>query len=517
MTALTGPNFGRKSSASTPPNGHKSKTVSRALRSLVLIAMGFLTLLGWAVASPVGGSPDDNFHMTSIWCAAGYEEGICEPSDAAGERLVPQRVAYGSLCFAFEPEVSGVCGYSDTGLVSTGHGNFSGVYPPVFYGVMSLFVSENIDASVLAMRAFNAAIAVVLIGGLFAFAPSRLRGPLIWGTLASAIPMGVYLVASVNPSGWAFLSAATLWVAIVGFFTSPSTSRRIGLAAIAIVAAVLGAGSRGDSALFVAFGAVIACVLTFDRSRSWLLKATLPLLILVIGAWSYLSSAQVSAALEGEMAGEAPESVDVFNGLLRTIPLIQRLWVGNFGIQDLGWGDTPMPAIVWVTTTFIYSALVFFGVSGRLAWRKGLSLATIALALVFIPSWIIVQNQVAVGAIVQPRYVLPLIVIFAGVALFGSERLDLGLSFVQRWAVVLGLAGANSMALYSVLRRYLTGIEYNGLDLDADIEWWWSGFLLSPNAVWIGASLAFFTLLARLMASDSTGRKGARHLTSPSE
>ena len=35
--------------------------------------LAILALACWALASPVGSSPDDNFHLASIWCAGGNE------------------------------------------------------------------------------------------------------------------------------------------------------------------------------------------------------------------------------------------------------------------------------------------------------------------------------------------------------------------------------------------------------------------------------------------------------------
>ncbi len=81
-----------------------------------------------------------------------------------------------------------------------------------------------------------------------------------------------------------------------------------------------------------------------------------------------------------------------------------------------------------------------------------------------VPSWIIVQNGAEVGVLVHPRYVLPLQVLLMGLtALRRRPILVLGLSRVQRWINRLGLAGANATALYTTLRRYLTGTDYAGL------------------------------------------------------
>ena len=43
----------------------------------------FVMCAGWALTSPPGSSPDDDFHLTSIWCAAGTQDGRCELVEGA--------------------------------------------------------------------------------------------------------------------------------------------------------------------------------------------------------------------------------------------------------------------------------------------------------------------------------------------------------------------------------------------------------------------------------------------------
>ena len=44
----------------------------------VAILSAILTLSGWALSSPIGSSPDDDFHLPSIWCGQGFRDGLCE-------------------------------------------------------------------------------------------------------------------------------------------------------------------------------------------------------------------------------------------------------------------------------------------------------------------------------------------------------------------------------------------------------------------------------------------------------
>ena len=40
----------------------------RILAVIALIASVFGTGVAWAVSSPIGASPDDDYHLGSIWC-----------------------------------------------------------------------------------------------------------------------------------------------------------------------------------------------------------------------------------------------------------------------------------------------------------------------------------------------------------------------------------------------------------------------------------------------------------------
>lgn len=47
-----------------------------ALTAGLLLLLMLLTGLGWAVGSPAGSSPDDDYHLGSIWCPRPVE-GSC--------------------------------------------------------------------------------------------------------------------------------------------------------------------------------------------------------------------------------------------------------------------------------------------------------------------------------------------------------------------------------------------------------------------------------------------------------
>ncbi len=99
-------------------------------------------------------------------------------------------------------------------------GNFTGAYPPVFYAVMGWFAGDNITSSVIAMRLINSALFVALGTLLFVLLPAMRRPTLVWGWLITTMPLGLFLIASNNPSGWAVTGVGTAWLALLGYYES---------------------------------------------------------------------------------------------------------------------------------------------------------------------------------------------------------------------------------------------------------------------------------------------------------
>jgi hypothetical protein len=231
----------------------------------------------------------------------------------------------------------------------------------------------------------------------------------------------------------------------------------------------------------------VAAVLGFRRDRRYLLDLILPLALTAVAVAFFLSSGQ-SAIVGGETAVDS-QRYSTWQLVLLNVQGLPQLWAGAFGSWGLGWLDTTLPGIVWVTSLTVFAAVVFWGLRSGDA-RKWLALAGAAAAVVAVPLYILVHDGIVVGEAVQPRYVYPLIVIFGGVAVAGLVRADLGLRRLQLLVVVIGLTVANSVALHVNLRRYVTGLDVVGLNLDRDVEWWWNA-PVSPMGVWIVGSLAF--------------------------
>ncbi|PFG38691.1 putative membrane protein DUF2142 [Georgenia soli] len=490
-----------------------------------------VTLLAWSVASPVGSSPDEDFHLASIWCGQGEREGVCEPGATAVEQSVPAPVA-GGICYALESSLSAEC-YEERmdapveQMVSTGRGNFTSIYPAGFYWVNSLLVGENVETSVLAMRALNAILVVGVLTALYALLPRSRRNAVALAVTITLIPLGAFLVASINPSGWAIFAALAVFVGLSGFFESEGR-RRYALGGVTLVAAFMGTGSRADSAAYVVVAAFSAIFLHWWRpgTASWWRPVRLrwsdlvaPALVLTMAAAFFFASRQsralssgntISAAMEDPTA-DTPGKLGMGQLLWDNGMNVPSLWAGVFGSWDLGWLDTEMPAFVAVGGLVVFGAIVFTALP-HVTRRDGLVLAGILGLLWLLPMVLMFRANAPVGGAVQPRYIMPLMVLLAGVALWRSAvggRLSRG----QLGLMVATLALANSFAMHNNIRRYVTGDDVTGFNLNALPEWWWDS-AVSPMVVWLVGSAAFagflLAIVSRMGAWDRTPGAGTR-------
>lgn len=478
---------------------------TRKIIAAVIVPLALLVaLLAWAVSSPPGSSPDEDYHMGSIWCAQGEIEGRCELTTDDEHRALPADVVQAAACFAFHSGQAATCPLDEGSMAPTKRGNwYDNGYPPVFYATMGAFVSADLSVSIITMRAVNVVIFLATLGALFVLLPSRMRHLLTWGALIGIVPLGAFLIPSVNPSSWAILQASGLWLALWGFFEQ-SGKKKLGLAALATILMVIGAGARGDAAAYGVLAVAVAVVLGWRRDRRFLLELLLPALLVAIAAAFFLSGGQ-SGVLTAETGNESSGTFSLIVANLQALPL---LWIGALGFWGLGWLDTPMPALVWVTSVVLFGAVIFWGLRKGNA-RKWIALFGVGAGLIMVPMYILGREGIFVGTGVQARYIFPLMVIFAGVALVGTHRPDLGMSRAQLIVVVTGLTVANSLALHTNMRRYITGLDGRGINLDRDAEWWWNT-PLSPMTIWIAGSIAFFIAVATLAWFAATTERASR-------
>src|SRR5829696_2920439 len=285
-------------SGASAPDGAEPRSPRWDRRRIgVLVATAVLTVVvgaAWAVASPVGSSPDDDFHLASIWCSDLAPDDSCvkgprTPGFYDRNVEVPAPIARVTLdCFIMRPAISAGCAApaADRPGLWPSRANFD-YYPGGYYDLMAPLVTDRPAASVIAMRMTSWVLCCGLIGASLAVAERRTRRAFLLALVVSAVPLGLFVFASTNPSGLAVAGTFASTCALATFLTSTSRRRTV----VSGVIAVLGAGaaliSRSDAGIWLGVAAV-ATVLVTGMWRRWRPRLLLPAAVVVVGAAAVL-------------------------------------------------------------------------------------------------------------------------------------------------------------------------------------------------------------------------------------
>lgn len=474
---------------------------------MIGFVLAFGSLVGWSFASAPGSSPDDDFHLASIWCGLGEQAGRCEASTNPEWRQMPAKVL-AATCHAYRSEIDASCMFAGDleRMQDNSRGNWIGLYPPAYYTFAALFVGPEVGATVITIRIFNSALFLAVIALLLTIGPPMLRRFAVVAPLVTTIPLGAFIIASINPSSWAITSAVAV---SGGLILLPRVTgwRQWAAAGLAIFGAFIGSGARSDSAITTGVAVVVALILGVGRDRrtTWLLVSSGAVAI-AIGAAYLLSAGQSNAAVTG-LSGTPPTSAGASFALLASLFFkIPALLAGVFGsppVGSLGWFDVSLVAWVWVAAGSVFVIVIWLALRS-VSRRRMIAIAFAAIALYGYALALQVQSQKPVGDTIQPRYVLPLLIVLAIAALADVHAMR-GLSRIaplQLWVPLAALAIANAMALYSTMHRYVNGDGTSGYLLDVDVGWWWTlPPAISPTLAWLLAAGAYAALLAFLAVS----------------
>jgi len=476
-----------------------SKKVARW--TSISIVSAIMTLGAWAFASPIGSTPDDDYHLVSIWCGQGFRDGICEEGSQPREVIVRETLMEYSFCYAFDPDKTARCEQTES-FGPTTRSN-AGENPRVFYWVMSWFASNDLTTSIISIRFFNSILLVLGFAAVVFALPRHLRRVPVVSAVSIAVPLGLFILPSTNPSSWGIYAVILFFSAFLGFVATKDRRSRWILGPIALITLLMAAGSRPDSALYTLVAVAAVIITTFTRKMINPVNISIAAALLLMGAIFLFGSANTSATLTGAPGG----GNTTFTGgqLYANVTNLPTLWVGGFGVWGLGWLDTAMSPIVWVVgwgvfLSVVFSAIMYFNL------QQGLSVTLIFAALIFVPLLALTASGLLVGQFVQPRYLTALLGMLVAAAMFRTS-MNSGplMSRAQVWIIGLALVFAHFIALRTNLGRYLTGMSSVEENLDYGFEWWWVArpaaneiFWFSPNLVWITGSVAFAVFLVSL-------------------
>ena len=489
---------------------------SKILRFFLISSGLFLSLSSWALSSPVSSSPDDDFHLGSIWCANGFVDGVCQAYGEInmGGRTQVEISSIGSPCFAGNPTLTAACQESQFKVPLQGAYANTGLYPSGFYKFQSNFVLDRGALSVVLMRTVNSLIFTALFLLAIASTASKNKLPVALVFLLSSIPMGMFVIPSTNPSSWFYIAILLNWSYQVNLVTNSRTRIRAFTSGVGmLLTGIMALESRQDGKYFIIFSILVTYLLIWNSygiKKSWV--HAVPLSLFALSLLRFLSSNSFQGFGPSGSGVEINFASYVVTSLLRSI----EIPLGNLGLLPpgasigiLGWLDTPIPNLVPLITIGLFVGWLFLltkndGVAKNIAYFFTL------LVLFGLPFYYLFIGRNLVGEYVQPRYLIGTLPIFliASIGLKRNYSLEFNAVISNRLLIsALLLSVANSLSLYSNLKRYTHGFQdQQMINLDSSVNWWWP-IPITPNFVLIIGSLSFLIFVLALVSYVNSNNK----------
>lgn len=421
----------------------RTRLADRPVRLWCVAFAGFFLLIGsWAVAQPYDASADEHDHM---YRAYGVASGEIRPEPTAAIRgtgafqtvakgLIrpwPSVTVGGQAAWTVEPpcwlfkRASAACAEPPSAdatpvVVASGAGR----YNPVYYGLvgMPLKLWPGWPGVLLARLLSAAMCAAFLAGAITAIVRYSRHGLMMAGLVASATPLMLQFMASVNPNGPEMAAGIALFAGGIPLLIGRASATSKGLLALVGLSAVALATFRPTGLLFLGMTAIMFFLplrasnlraLWAERAvRLWVAGIILACVAAV--AWIFTSKATNLGTF-------------TFGRTLTTGEAIvgeTERWGWNYlpqFISELDWAtDVQLPAPIYFTWAFVAAALAIFGVvfgRGVDRWRM---FAVLAGGL-FVPAAVQVLSVNAVGFITQGRYLLPMLV---GLLILGAYIME---------------------------------------------------------------------------------------------
>ena len=226
-----------------------SEFQTKKLKSIFLgflVAVGAMITLGsWALSSPPGSGPDDEFHLAGIWCSHGFRKQFCEKVANRDYVKVPLVLHRNGgprtvFCYAGNSQISAGCirgldAEAVTKLELTNR--VMQAYSPRFYYLNGYLTSANTNGAILMMRFFQIAIFFGLISFMI-YSSGECKWAILLALFVGMVPVGLFIIPSTNPSSWAIAGVVSAAICAMNIFMSSRRSHRV-IAVIGFVVALL--------------------------------------------------------------------------------------------------------------------------------------------------------------------------------------------------------------------------------------------------------------------------------------
>jgi len=443
----------------------------------------FLTV-AWVMASPVGDSSDEPYHIAYAWGTVTgqtiFDEGLVStPVGPATWVRIPQKLLQypDTNCYKFHQDKRVTqCSPipADNRSLVTKPSNMSR-YPPLFYALEGAELRAATAADLSGPRVLYGARLTAAVLSWFAVAlgfflisrrfPSHV---VALATLLALPPTAWFMASSVNPNGFEIASAYLLAAAVLAIrFDNATGPRSVSAILVVPIGTLLLAWTRPLSWVWASLILAVLLVPTGRRNGgSWFRQLPVRRLgavggiatLLILGS-SVIWFGYAFQLRSSKLGAVAPSVVWAgLNPLGRaSLLLLHTGKIFSEQIGYFGWLDTPLPAfalLAWVSVTAVAAAV---WVAGRSTFVPRWSLG----AFLCIAYLVALLDEYRGGWGWQGRYLLPItaaVCVFAVPGLTnGLERLA-ALRQIVPWMMIL-LMGVNALSVVWFLFRNVYGVR----------------------------------------------------------
>lgn len=474
---------------------------SKVKTGIVYALLSFLLLTGWSLASPPGSSPDEDLHLSSVWCNAKYQDGECYS--------IPQRIVEIGSCYFYDASEISTCEENITNTEIKPERVFLDNF---YYNFLSKFASlGSIDETTVKVRIVNSLLASIALFAIVILTPRSIFLPVLVSWLIVNIPLGFFILSSVNPSSWSFIFSYLALPMIYKVLSKDRGPNSIVISLLVLILAfLLAREARFDILLFaVIFTTSLLPIIFNYEQMNKRIKTLINLSTLLIA--SALTLAIWNRSL---LVGFREEKTSNWENLTGVPSLI----TGAFGGWGLGSLETTMPAITFVVSFVTVLSIIFIALR-EINISESISLGLLSFFGFIVPLFVLVRSNLRVGEWLQPRYILPIFYVLLALSLIivfktiVTHKLMIFINFIFLISTITFIT-----SLHTVYRRYTVGLDNYTLNFREPDSWWWDfNYIPSPIIIYLLTVIIFFIFwllirkdilaASRLVSSDDSEQK----------
>ena len=362
-----------------------------------------------------------------------------------------------------------------------------------YYYFLSRFAStSSIDESTVKIRIVNSFIASMALFMVVLVTPRSIFIPVLVSWLIVNIPLGFFILSSVNPSSWSYIFSYLFIPLIYKVLSKDRNPTSIAITILLLASAFLFAReARFDTLLFAVIFTISLLPLVFNYDQiNKKVKTLINLSTLILASWLV-----VVIWNRSRLVGFREVKTSNWENLTGVPSLI----TGAFGGWGLGSLETVMPAIVFIGSFVTVISVIFIALR-KINISEFISLALLCFFAFIVPLFVLVRSNLRVGEWFQPRYILPifyvlialsLIIIFKTLAI---RNLIIFINFIILMTTITFV-----ISLHTTYRRYTVGLDnYNLLFLEANSWWWEFNYLPSPIIIYVFTVITFITFWLKI-------------------